>query len=104
MNEAAPLPESAVVAEKLTKRYGSLTAVEDLSFSVAPGEIVGFLGPNGAGKSTTMRILSGTMSGTSGRASIWGVSSPSTPLWPNDTWPTCRRTTLCPKTCASRSI
>jgi len=44
MNEAAPLPEAAVVAEKLTKRYGSLTAVEDLSFSVAPGEIVGFLG------------------------------------------------------------
>jgi ABC-2 type transport system ATP-binding protein len=74
MNEAAPLPEAAVVAEKLTKRYGSLTAVEDLSFSVAPGEIVGFLGPNGAGKSTTMRILSGTMSGTSGRAAIWGVS------------------------------
>jgi ABC-2 type transport system ATP-binding protein len=74
MNEAAPLPEAAVVAEKLTKRYGSLTAVEDLSFSVAPGEIVGFLGPNGAGKSTTMRILSGTMSGTSGRATIWGVS------------------------------
>ena len=74
MNEAAPVPEAAVVAERLTKRYGSLTAVEDLSFSVAPGEIVGFLGPNGAGKSTTMRILSGTMSGTSGRASIWGVS------------------------------
>ena len=70
----APLPEAAVVAERLTKRYGSLTAVEDLSFSVAPGEIVGFLGPNGAGKSTTMRILAGTMSGTSGRASIWGVS------------------------------
>jgi len=41
---------------------------------VAPGEIVGFLGPNGAGKSTTMRILAGTMSGTSGRAAIWGVS------------------------------
>jgi len=74
MNEAAPLPEAAVVAERLTKRYGSLTAVEDLSFSVATGEIVGFLGPNGAGKSTTMRILAGTMSGTSGRAAIWGVS------------------------------
>ncbi len=74
MNEAAPLPEAAVVAERLTKRYGSLTAVEDLSFSVAPGEIVGFLGPNGAGKSTTMRSLAGTMSCTSGRASIWGVS------------------------------
>jgi ABC-2 type transport system ATP-binding protein len=41
---------------------------------VAPGEIVGFLGPNGAGKSTTMRILAGTMSGTSGRAAIWGIS------------------------------
>jgi ABC-2 type transport system ATP-binding protein len=74
MNEAAPQPEAAVVAERLTKRYGSLTAVEDLSFSVAPGEIVGFLGPNGAGKSTTLRILAGTMSGTSGRAAIWGVS------------------------------
>lgn len=74
MNETAPGPEAAVVAERLTKRYGSLTAIEDLSFSVAPGEVVGFLGPNGAGKSTTMRILSGTMSGTSGRATIWGVS------------------------------
>ncbi len=74
MNEAATQPEAAVVAEKLTKRYGSLTAIEDLSFRVAPGEVVGFLGPNGAGKSTTMRILSGTMAGTSGRAAIWGVS------------------------------
>ena len=74
MNDVAPSPEAAVVAERLTKRYGSLTAIEDLSFSVAPGEIVGFLGPNGAGKSTTMRILSGTMAGTSGRANIWGVS------------------------------
>ena len=74
MSDVAPQPEAAVAAERLTKRYGSLTAVEDLTFSVAPGEIVGFLGPNGAGKSTTMRILSGTMAGTSGRASIWGVS------------------------------
>ncbi|NBS04230.1 MAG: ABC transporter ATP-binding protein [Verrucomicrobia bacterium] len=74
MNEDVPTPEAAVVAERLTKKYGSLTAIEDLSFTVAPGEIVGFLGPNGAGKSTTMRILSGTMSGTSGRAAIWGAS------------------------------
>ncbi len=74
MSDAAPQPEAAVAAERLTKRYGSLTAIEDLTFSVAPGEVVGFLGPNGAGKSTTMRILSGTMAGTSGRASIWGVS------------------------------
>ena len=74
MNEDVPTPEAAVVAERITKKYGSLTAIEDLSFTVAPGEIVGFLGPNGAGKSTTMRILSGTMSGTSGRAAIWGAS------------------------------
>jgi ABC-2 type transport system ATP-binding protein len=74
MADASPLPEAAVAAERLTKRYGSLTAVEDLTFSVAPGEIVGFLGPNGAGKSSTMRILAGTMAGTSGRAAIWGVS------------------------------
>jgi ABC-2 type transport system ATP-binding protein len=74
MSDVAPQPEAAVAAERLTKRYGSLTAIEDLTFSVAPGEVVGFLGPNGAGKSTTMRILSGTMAGTSGRASIWGVS------------------------------
>ncbi|PAW83983.1 MAG: hypothetical protein B9S29_04645 [Opitutia bacterium Tous-C2FEB] len=74
MSDVAPQPEAAVAAERLTKRYGSLTAIEDLTFSVAPGEVVGFLGPNGAGKSTTMRILSGTMAGTSGRAAIWGVS------------------------------
>ena len=74
MSDVAPQPEAAVAAERLTKRYGSLTAIEDLTFSVAPGEVVGFLGPNGAGKSTTMRILSGTMAGTSGCASIWGVS------------------------------
>jgi len=52
MADASPLPEAAVAAERLTKRYGSLTAVEDLTFSVSPGEIVGFLGPNGAGKSS----------------------------------------------------
>ena len=74
MPETDPQPTAAVVAEMLTKRYGSITAIENLSFSVAPGEIVGFLGPNGAGKSTTMRILAGTMAGTSGRASIWGES------------------------------
>src|SRR2546428_241460 len=46
-----------IEVERLTKSYGPLTAIRDVSFSVAPGEIVGFLGPNGAGKSTTMRIL-----------------------------------------------
>ena len=45
--------------ERLSRRYGSTVAVDNLSFSVERGEIVGFLGPNGAGKSTTMRILTG---------------------------------------------
>jgi ABC-2 type transport system ATP-binding protein len=56
----------------LTKQYGPVTAIEDVSFDVAPGEIVGFLGPNGAGKSTTMRILSCFMPATSGSARVAG--------------------------------
>ena len=61
-----------IQVENLTKKYGGFTAVKDLSFAVAKGEIVGFLGPNGAGKTTTMRILSGFLPATSGRASIAG--------------------------------
>jgi gliding motility-associated transport system ATP-binding protein len=58
--------------EKLTKRYAGKPAIQDLSFQVDQGEIMGFLGPNGAGKTTTMRILAGFMPPTSGRASIAG--------------------------------
>jgi ABC-2 type transport system ATP-binding protein len=58
--------------ENLTKRYGPVTAIRDVSFSVAPGEVVGFLGPNGAGKSTTMRILSCFMPATTGTARVAG--------------------------------
>lgn len=61
-----------IEVSNLTKRFGRVTAVEDLSFSVAPREIVGFLGPNGAGKSTTMRILSGFLPATSGTARVAG--------------------------------
>ena len=61
-----------IKVENLTKRYAGHTAIQDLSFEVGKGEIVGFLGPNGAGKSTTMRILSSFMPPTSGRASIAG--------------------------------
>jgi ABC-2 type transport system ATP-binding protein len=57
----------------LNKEYGTIRAVQNLSFSVAKGEIVGFLGPNGAGKSTTMRIFAGLMSATSGRAYVAGI-------------------------------
>src|SRR3954463_11553287 len=56
----------------LTKIYGPRTAVNDLSFDVKKGEIVGFLGPNGAGKSTTMKILTGFIPDTSGKATIAG--------------------------------
>ncbi len=56
----------------LTKMYGPRTAINDLSFEVKKGEIVGFLGPNGAGKSTTMKILTGFMPATSGKARVAG--------------------------------
>jgi ABC-2 type transport system ATP-binding protein len=58
--------------QQLTKKYGSFTAVKGISFEVEKGEIVGFLGPNGAGKSTTMKILTGFLPPTTGRASIAG--------------------------------
>ena len=61
-----------IKTEALTKRYGTLTAVDAVSFTAAPGEVLGFLGPNGAGKTTTMRMLAGFISATSGRASICG--------------------------------
>lgn len=63
---------AAISVEKLTKRYGVHAAVENVSFEVARGEVVGFLGPNGAGKSTTLRILVGFLGATSGRAFIEG--------------------------------
>ncbi len=56
----------------LTKRFGRFTAVDDISFHVARGEVLGFLGPNGAGKSTTMRMLAGFITPTAGSASICG--------------------------------
>ena len=56
----------------LTKHYAGLVAVDDLSFKLVPGEILGFLGPNGAGKSTTMKMLTGFLRPTSGSVSIWG--------------------------------
>jgi ABC-2 type transport system ATP-binding protein len=58
--------------ERLTKRFGAFTAVDDVSFSVDRGEVLGFLGPNGAGKSTTMRMLAGFMTPTAGTARICG--------------------------------
>ena len=66
--------------EHLVKNYGANCAVDDISFEVGEGEIVGLLGPNGAGKSTTMNILTGYLSSTSGRASVAGIDILSDPL------------------------
>jgi ABC-2 type transport system ATP-binding protein len=61
-----------IEVQHLTKRYGRVTAVDDLNFRVERGEILGFLGPNGAGKTTTMRILTGYMPATEGKAFVAG--------------------------------
>jgi len=61
-----------IEVHNLTKRYGEKTAVEDLSFTVAPGRVTGFLGPNGSGKSTTMRLILGLDAPSQGRAEVAG--------------------------------
>lgn len=61
-----------IEVKNLTKRYGDLKAVDDISFSVDSGEVLGFLGPNGAGKSTTMNIITGYISSTSGTVTVDG--------------------------------
>ena len=66
--------------ENLTKRYGSHTVVDDLSFCCAPGEVLGFLGPNGAGKSTTMKMVTGFVSPTVGCISVCGHDIDQAPL------------------------
>ena len=64
----------------LVKNYGSFCAVDDISFEVERGEVVGFLGPNGAGKSTTMNILTGYLSSTSGSVTVGGADILDDPL------------------------
>jgi ABC-2 type transport system ATP-binding protein len=69
-----------VEARDLVKRFGSLIAVDGISFAVERAEVVGFLGPNGAGKSTAMKIISGFLEPTSGEASIAGYDSHAQPI------------------------
>lgn len=66
------LPDELIEIKNLTRRYGRVTAVDDISFTVRKGEVVGFLGPNGAGKTTTMRIITGYMPATAGTVKIGG--------------------------------
>jgi len=65
-------PPAVIVLESVSKRYGSRTVVQDVSFTVHKGEIVGFLGPNGAGKTTTVRMIAGFTTATSGRVTVAG--------------------------------
>jgi ABC-2 type transport system ATP-binding protein len=69
-----------IEVQHLTKRYGRVTAVDDVTFRVERGEILGFLGPNGAGKTTTMRILTGFMPATEGKAIVAGFDVFDQPL------------------------
>ena len=69
-----------IEVQHLTKRYGAFTAVNDVSFRVEKGEVLGFLGPNGAGKTTTMRVLTGYIPATDGRAVVAGYDVFEQPL------------------------
>jgi ABC-2 type transport system ATP-binding protein len=64
----------------LSKRYGQLVAVDDISFKVPPGQVLGFLGPNGAGKSTTMKMIAGFLTPTAGRVSVCGFDVERDPI------------------------
>ena len=64
--------DTTIEARGLTKRYGATVAVDDLSFTVAPGRVTGFVGPNGAGKSTTMRLILGLDAPDAGGALVNG--------------------------------
>src|ERR1700752_781565 len=63
----------AIVTEKLTRRFGNLSAVDGIDLTVAAGQFFGFLGPNGAGKSTTIKMLTGLLAATSGRMELLGL-------------------------------
>ena len=68
----AAAPAAAVAVERLTRRFGSFTAVDQVTFEVHRGEVFGFLGPNGAGKTTTIKMLAGLLLPTSGRGTVAG--------------------------------
>jgi ABC-2 type transport system ATP-binding protein len=73
-------PPPAVTIENLVKRYGAVTAVDDVSLEVAPGTVFGLVGPNGSGKSTTIRVLLGYLAPTSGQALVLGGSARGTAI------------------------
>jgi len=74
------MPEVAIQTQKLTRKFGDLTAVDGIDLQVAAGQFFGFLGPNGAGKSTTIKILTGLLAPTSGSMQLLGVDFAANPV------------------------
>src|SRR5882762_6961409 len=74
------MPEMAILTQKLTRRFGNLTAVDGIDLQVTAGQFFGFLGPNGAGKSTTIKILTGLLAPTSGSMQLLGVDFAASPV------------------------
>ncbi len=74
------MSELAIVTDKLTRRFGALTAVDQMDLRVEAGQFFGFLGPNGAGKSTTIKMLTGLLTPTSGRMQLLGIDFSSNPI------------------------
>src|SRR5947209_7060095 len=74
------MAEPAILTDKLTRRFGNLTAVDAIDLRVEPGQFFGFLGPNGAGKSTTIKMLTGLLAPTSGRMEILGADLLANPI------------------------
>ncbi len=75
-NDLPRRPRHAIIMDRITKRYGALAALDDLSMRVRAGEIYGLIGPNGSGKTTAIRVLTGLTRATAGRAWVLGEATP----------------------------
>lgn len=93
----------SISVQHLTKIYGEQRAVDDISFEVPAGQIVGFLGPNGAGKSTTMKILTCFIPPSAGEAKVCGFDGMKDPIEVKKEWDICRNTIRSIPTCTCRN-
>src|SRR5262252_1736129 len=74
------MPDAAILTEKLTRKFGELTAVDNVNLRVTSGQFFGFLGPNGAGKSTTIKMLTGLLNPTAGKMQLLGIDFAQNPV------------------------